>query len=194
MILHHQTKFGKMWLSGSGDTERARSVTQRKYHPDKYSLTFWTSIVTLTLNVVILFFHRTPRLMMLYYQTKFGFSLKDTTEIVTFLLYMPSLWTWHWTRWISFWGCCFLFEWHSGLWCGITIPGLVIKCSLVQKISSGQTFTNICNLPCDLHLKGRNPIFPQATPSYDVLLTNWVCLKMGQQFEDKEKNSQILIT
>ena len=42
----------------------------RRYCPDKYSLTFWTFSVTLTLNAVIPFSHRTLRLMMLYKQTK----------------------------------------------------------------------------------------------------------------------------
>ena len=40
MIIHHNTMFGKKWLSGSGDNEWTPSDTQRKYHPDKHSLTF----------------------------------------------------------------------------------------------------------------------------------------------------------
>ena len=68
-------------------------------------------------------------------------SLEDTTEIVIFLLYKPSLRPWHWTQWASF------SAWHSGLWCCLTTPGLVTKWSVVQKIS-GQTFTNILNLRC----------------------------------------------
>ena len=34
-------------------------------------------------------------------------------------------------------------NWHSGLWCCITITGLASKCYVVQKILSGHTFTNI---------------------------------------------------
>ena len=64
--------------------------TQRKYHLDKHSPTFSTFPVTLILNAVILFFHRTLRLMMLYFQTKLGCkstsSLENTTEIVIFCL------------------------------------------------------------------------------------------------------------
>ena len=74
MIIHYHTKFGKKWLSSSGDTEQTQSDT----------LTFLTFAVTLILNIVILFFHRTLWLMMLYYQTKFGCNLtscsEDTTE------------------------------------------------------------------------------------------------------------------
>ena len=46
-------------------------------------------------------------------------------------------------------------------------PGLVTKCSVIPKISSGQTFTDILNLCCDLDLKRSNLIFPQDTPAYD---------------------------
>ena len=78
MIIHHLTKFGKKWLSGSGDTEQTQSDT----------LTLSTFAVTLTLNAIIPFFHRTLPLMMLYYQTKFGCKLiscfQATTEIVIF--------------------------------------------------------------------------------------------------------------
>ena len=53
-----------------------------------------------------IFFHRTLRLMVLYYQTKVGCKrtsiLEDTTEIVIFWLYKPSLWPWHWTQWTNF--------------------------------------------------------------------------------------------
>ena len=92
----------------------------RKHHLDKHSLTYWTFAVTLTLNAVIPFFHRTLWLMVLYYQTKFGCkltcSLEDTTEIVIVLLYKPLPLPWHWTQWTNF------SAWHSGLWCCITIP------------------------------------------------------------------------
>ena len=39
------------------------------------------------------------------------------------------------------------------------ISGLVTKCSVVQTISSGQTFTNILHLRCDLDLECSNPSF-----------------------------------
>ena len=46
IIIHSHIKFGKKWLSSSGDTEWTWSDTQRKYHWDKHSLTFWTFAVT----------------------------------------------------------------------------------------------------------------------------------------------------
>ena len=152
MIIHHHTKFDQMWLSSSGDNERTQSDTQRKYHPDKHSLTFWTFTVTLTLHAVIPIF----QLMMLYYQTKFGCkltsSLEDTTETVIFLLYKPSLQPWHWTQWTNF------STWNSGLWCCITIQGLVTKYSVVQKVSSEQTFTNSLNPVSYTHLRAHETV------------------------------------
>ena len=54
-----------------------------------------TLAVTLTLNAVIHFSHRALRLMMLYYQTKFGCkhtsTLEDIAEIVTFDYIKPLL-------------------------------------------------------------------------------------------------------
>ena len=95
-----------------------------------------------------------------YYKTKFGRkptgSLEDTTEIVLFWLYRPLLWPWPWAQWTKFSAR------HSGLWCCITIPGLITKCSVVQKTSSGQTFTNILNLHCDLDLECKNPFFQRT--------------------------------
>ena len=80
--------------------------------------------------------------------------------------------------------------WHSDSWCCITIPNLVKKCSLIQKISSGQTFTDIFYLCCDLDL---NPIFPQDTPAYDAVLSNQVWLQRNQHFRRYSRNSHILI-
>ena len=132
MILHHHSKFGKRWLSGSGDTEWTRSDTWGKHHPNKHPLTFWIFAVTLTFNVVTPFSQRTLWLMMLYYKTKFGCKLasssEDTTKIAIFWLYKPSLWPWHWTQWTN------SSAWHSGLRCCKTIPSLATKRSAVQKI------------------------------------------------------------
>ena len=49
------------------------------------------------------------------------------------------------------------------------MPGLVTKCSVVQKVDSRQTFTNILNLHCDLDLEHSNPIFPQDIPASDAV-------------------------
>ena len=163
----------------------------RKYHPDKQSLLFRTFTVTLTVNTEIALFNRTLEIMMLYYQTKFGCKstsrLEDTTQIVMFWLDKPSLWPWHWTQWANF------FAWHFGLWCCISIPGLATKCYVVQGILSGQNFTCILNLHCDLDLECSNPIFPQDTLAYDAVPPNQVWLQTDQQFRRYSKNSHILI-
>ena len=112
-------------------------------------------------------------------------SLEDTTEIVIFWLYKPLLWPWHWRQWTSF------SAWHPGLWCYITIPGLVTKCSMVQKISSGQTFTDILNLRCHLDLEYSNPIFPQDTMAYNAVLSNRIWLQTDQQFRRYSRNNHI---
>ena len=168
VIQNHHTKFGLKKKVLCFKQYPPDILWFRQYHPDKHSLTFWTFAVTVTLNTVIPFSHRTLRLMMLYYQTKFSCkptsSLEDTTEIVIFWLYKPSLWPWYWTQWTNF------SAWHSGLWCCINIPGLVTKCSVVQKISSGQTFPDILYLRCDLDIECSNPIFLQDTPPYDGVL------------------------
>ena len=128
---------------------------------------------------------------MLYYQTKFGCketnTFGDTTEIVIFWLYRPLLWPWHWTQWNTF------SAWHSGLWWCKTISGLATECSVVQKISSRQIFTDILNLCCDLDLERSNPIFPQDSPAYDAALSNKVWLQTDQLFRRYSKNSHILI-
>ena len=72
--------------------------------------------------------------------------------------------------------------WHSGSWCFITIPNLVTKYFVIQKISFRQTFTDILNLCCDLHLERSNPIFPQDTLAYNAVLSNQVYLQTDKQF------------
>ena len=67
------------------------------------------------------------------------------------------------------------------------------KCSVVQKISSKQTFTNILNLRCDRDLQCSNPIFPMDTLAYDGVLSKHVWLQTGQHFRRFRKNSYILI-
>ena len=165
MMLHHHTKYGNKM---SCDSENIICTT-------------FTDIFNLRCDLNLKrskpIFHRTLWLMMLYYQTVFGCkptsSLEDTTEIVKFwLIYKPSLWPWHKTQWTNF------SAWHSGSWCCITIPRLVTKCSVVQKISSRQTFTNILNLHCDID---------QDTPAYDAVLSKQVWLQTNQQFRRHSK-------
>ena len=94
------------WHSGSFCSITIPSLVTKcfvvqKITLDKYSLTFLTFSVTLTLSAVIqFFFRRTLWLIMLYYQTGFGCkwtsSLEDIVKIVIFWIYKPSLWPWHW--------------------------------------------------------------------------------------------------
>ena len=49
----------------------------------------------------------------------------------------------------------------------ITIPSLVVKGSAVQKILSGQTFTNILMFCCDLDLEHSNAISSLVTLAYN---------------------------
>ena len=114
--------------------------------------------------------------------------LQTDWEIVIFWLYKPALWLSHWTLWTSFSAR------HTGLWCCITIPGLVTKYSMVQKISTGQTFTNILNLCCDLGLECSNHIFQQDTLGYDAVLANQVWLQTDQQFRRYNRHSHIMST
>ena len=137
-----------------------------------------------------LIFHRAIQLMKLYYQIKFGCkptsSLEDTTEIAIFWLYKPSLWPWHWTQWANF------TAWHPGLWCCIIIPGLATKCSVVQKISSEQTFTISLNLRCDLDLESNNPIFHRTLRLLMVCYqTNFGC-KRTSNLEDIVKKKIVM--
>ena len=71
--------------------------------------------------------------------------------------------------------------------------GLTTKCSVVQKISSEQAFTNILNLRYGLDLERSNLIFPKDTLAYDSVLSNQVWLQTDQLFKRYSKNSHILI-
>ena len=67
---------------------------------------------------------------------------------------------------------------------------MITKHSVVQKVSSGQTFANILNFRCDLDLECSNQIFPQDTPAYDAVLSNQVWLQSGKQFRRYNKKKQ----
>ena len=57
----------------------------------------------------------------------------------------------------------------------------------------GQIFTDIYNHQCDLDLEHSNPIFPQDTLAYNVVLSNRIWLQTDQQFGRYSRNSHILI-
>ena len=58
-----------------------------------------------------------------------------------------------------------------------------------EDISSGQTFTDILNLCCDLDLECSNPVFSQDTLSGDPVLSNQVWLQTDQQFRRYSRKS-----
>ena len=87
---------------------------------------------------------------------------------------------------------------------------------MVQKISSGQTFTDTVNLNCGLDIERSNLFFPprgflvswcfkpnqpqrvisglkEDTPAYDAVLSKHVWLQTDQQFRRYSRNSHILI-
>ena len=59
--------------------------------------------------------------------------------------------------------------------------------------NTGQIFTDIFNLRCDLDLERSNSIFPQDTLAYNVVLSNRVWLQTDQQFGRYSRNCHILI-
>ena len=144
-----------------------RNKQFRKYSRKSYIFIIWALAVTLTLKIAT---------------TTKNFHMTLAHDAAS-----PSLWPWHWTQGTNF------SAWHSGLWCCITVPGLVTKYSVVQKISSGQTFINISNLCCDLDLERSSPIFQQDTLAYDVVLLNQVWLQTDQQFRRYSRHNLILI-
>ena len=154
---------------------------------DVIETNIWPFSVTLTLNAVIHFFHRTFWLLVMYHQTKFGCQGVNSSEnivekIIWALAVTLTLKAAMTTKCLH----------DSCSWCCITIPNLVTKCFVIQKISSGQTFTNIFNLCYDLDCT--TPIFPLDIPAYDNILSNQVWLQTNQQFRRYNRNSHILIT
>ena len=59
------------------------------------------------------------------------------------------------------------------------------------QILSGQIFTDILNLRCDLDRS--NLIFPQDRSAFDAVLSNKVWLQTNQQFRRHNRNSHIWI-
>ena len=160
MMMHHNTKFGNQTFGGLEDHVWSN-----------------TDILTLCCDLALecshsIFFHKILWLIMMYYQTKFDCqginSLEDIVELERIKFdYTSPLWPWPW----------FFPTRHSGSQCCIIVPSLVTKCSAVQKISE-RTFTGILKLD----LECSNPIFPQDTLVYDIVLINQDWLQTDQQF------------
>ena len=73
------------------------SVVQKMSSEQTFT-NFLTFAVTLTVDEVTQFLHKTLWLMMLYYQTKSSckWTSRYSKKIVIFWLYKPLLWPWHW--------------------------------------------------------------------------------------------------
>ena len=185
-MIHHNTKFGNKTLGGFQDIIWTTLTFQ--------SFSFFFS-VTLTLNAVIQFFSQdtlayddvsSDQVWLPRNQQFRKYSRKSNILIiwaltVTLTLKIATTTTKKKSPHNTDWCCC------------ITIRNLVTKCSVILKISSGQTFTDILNLRCDLDLKRSTPIFPQDTPACDAVLTNQEWLQTDQQFRRNNRNSNILI-
>ena len=137
----------------------------RGYHPDKYSLTFLTFGVTLTLSTVIQFFRRTLWLIMLYYQTEFGCnrtsSLEDSRNCYILIIRALVVTL---TLKIAIESFCMsvqLIMMHHN-----TESGSKMFCGLENIIWIN---IDILTLRCDLDLECNNPIFPQDALAYDNL-------------------------
>ena len=102
-------------------------------------------------------FHKTIHFMMVYHQTKFSCKrissadniLKSHILIISYLTVTLTLKTAN----QSFWKTSWL------QWC-ITIPSLVVKVLVIQKISSGQTFIDILKFCSDLDHQNNNSVSP----------------------------------
>ena len=70
---------------------------------------------------------------------------------------------------------------------------LVSKCSAVQKISSGQTFTALTYwaFAVTLSLNAEFQFLPQDTPAFYAVLSNQVGLQTDRQFRRYSRNSHI---
>ena len=149
-------------MSSSGITEQAWLDTWRKYHPNKYSLTFKTFAVTLTVNAVIQFFSQDTLAYDDVSSAQVWLPRNQQFRKYTGKRHILIIWALAAILTLKIATKRKFSAWHSGSWCCITLLNLVTKCSVIQKISSEQTFTDILNLHCDLDLKGSNPIFSRG--------------------------------
>ena len=60
-----------------------------------------------------------------------------------------------------------------------------------SEILSGQTFTDVQNLHCDLDLEYSKATFSQDTPAYEHALSNKLVAQQNQQFRTYNRNSHI---
>ena len=87
----------------------------------------------------------------------------------------------------------FCFAWHSGSFCSITIPSLVTKCFVVQKITPDKYSLTFLTFAVTLILNAVTLFFPQDTLADNAVIPNLVWLQTDQQFGRYSRNSHILI-
>ena len=145
----------------------------RRYGPDEHSLEFWTFSVTLTLTTTEQsnFFQKTFHLMMMCHQTKFSCKRISSSDNIfkrqnLIILSVTVILTLK-TANQSFWKTIWLIITHHH-------TSLIVTGSAFQKISSGQTFTDILKFCSDLDLEHNTPTFPQNILVYDNVLPNQV--------------------
>ena len=80
----------------------------------------------------------------------------------------------------------------SGSWCCIAVPNLVTKCSVIQKISSGQTLT-LWPFAVTLTLNALIHFFSQDTLASDDVSSDQVWLPRNQQFRKYSRKNHILV-
>ena len=141
---------------------------------------------------------------MLYYQIKFGCkrtsSLEDTTEIVIFRLYEPSLLPWHWIQWTNFSAYHLMIIHHhtkfgkkKKKWLSSSRDTRRTRSDTLGKYHQDKHLLTFWTFAVTLTLNAVNPIFQQDTLSYDAALSNQVWLQTDQQFRRYNRNSHILI-
>ena len=146
----------------------------RRYSRNCHILIMWTLGVTLTI-------YMTLQLMMMHHNTKFGNEMFVGVEVSS----GQTLTFWPFAVALTLIAMIIFFSTeHSGLWCCITTPSLVTKCSVVQKISSRQTFTDILNLCCDLDFECSNPVFHRTLQLMMLYYWNKFGCKWTSSLED----------
>ena len=68
-----------------------------------------------------------------------------------------------------------------------------MKCLVLEKITTGQTFPGILNLHCDLNLQHSNPILLHNTLAHDDVSSSHVWLQKDQHHRKYNRKSHVFI-
>ena len=174
MMMHHNTKFGKnlfgglkdiVWTNINNSTLHC-DIDPKCSNPDGFFFTRRSGLWWYIIRLIWL-----PKNQLFGWCSRKSHILTIWALVVTLTLTIAN----------NFCVCA----WHYGSWCCITMPSLVTKCSVVQKISS-----NI-HWHFELLLLPWNTILKQVTPTYDDVLSNQVWLQTDQQFRRYSRNNHI---